>query len=169
MNQRAHAFCLAAVAVMGPAFVAGQAPSSCEAWNTTEFFQATGAADVKRCLDGGADPNARNDYGGTPLLEVAALNGDPAVVAALLEAGADLNARNRLQATPLHLAVELIGNPVLVAELAGAAELSGNPAVVERTQVRIPVKVITDSGLNVIIESGQCDDRSERSDAGVGL
>ena len=135
MNQRAHAFCLAAVAVMGPAFVAGQAPSSCEAWNTTEFFQATGAADVKRCLDGGADPNARN----------------------------------RLQATPLHLAVELIGNPVLVAELAGAAELSGNPAVVERTQVRIPVKVITDSGLNVIIESGQCDDRSERSDAGVGL
>ena len=35
--------------------------------------------------------------------------------------------------------------------------------------VRIPVKVISDSGLNVISESGQSDHRSERSDAGVGL
>ena len=35
--------------------------------------------------------------------------------------------------------------------------------------LRIPVKVISDSGLNVISESGQSDHRSERSDAGVGL
>ena len=35
--------------------------------------------------------------------------------------------------------------------------------------LRIPVKVITDSGLNVISESGQSGHRSERSDAGVGL
>ena len=35
--------------------------------------------------------------------------------------------------------------------------------------VRIPVKVISDSGLNVISDSGQSDHRSERSDAGVGL
>ena len=35
--------------------------------------------------------------------------------------------------------------------------------------VRIPVKVISDSGLNVISESGQSGHRSERSDAGVGL
>ena len=36
-------------------------------------------------------------------------------------------------------------------------------------KVRIPVKVISDSGLNVISDSGQSDHRSERSDAGVGL
>ena len=35
--------------------------------------------------------------------------------------------------------------------------------------LRIPVKVISDSGLNVISDSGQSDHRSERSDAGVGL
>ena len=35
--------------------------------------------------------------------------------------------------------------------------------------VRIPVKVVSDSGLNVISDSGQSDHRSERSDAGVGL
>ena len=39
----------------------------------------------------------------------------------------------------------------------------------ESQWVRIPVKVITDSGLNVISESGQSGHRSERSDAGVGL
>ena len=38
-----------------------------------------------------------------------------------------------------------------------------------RTSLRIPVKVISDSGLNVISDSGQSDHRSERSDAGVGL
>ncbi len=36
-------------------------------------------------------------------------------------------------------------------------------------ELRIPVKVITDSGGKVISESGQSDHRSERSDAGVGL
>ena len=36
-------------------------------------------------------------------------------------------------------------------------------------QLRIPVKVISDSGLNVISDSGQSGHRSERSDAGVGL
>ena len=36
-------------------------------------------------------------------------------------------------------------------------------------RLRIPVKVISDSGLNVISESGQSGHRSERSDAGVGL
>jgi hypothetical protein len=35
--------------------------------------------------------------------------------------------------------------------------------------MRIPVKVISDSGLNVISESGQSGHWSERSDAGVGL
>ena len=35
--------------------------------------------------------------------------------------------------------------------------------------LRIPVKVISDSGLNVISESGQSGHRSERRDAGVGL
>ena len=35
--------------------------------------------------------------------------------------------------------------------------------------LRIPVKVISDSGLNVISDSGQSDHRSERSDAGVAV
>ena len=35
--------------------------------------------------------------------------------------------------------------------------------------VRIPVKVVTDSGGKLITHSGQSDHRSERSDAGVGL
>ena len=57
----------------------------------------------------------------------------------------------------------------------GLAAIDGevvDPANLEdqtREPVRIPVKVISDSGLNVISDSGQSDHRSERSDAGVGL
>ena len=49
----------------------------------------------------------------------------------------------------------------------GASAYRRTAPTVER--LRIPVKVITDSGLNVISESGQSGHRSERSDAGVGL
>ena len=42
-------------------------------------------------------------------------------------------------------------------------------ALMNVVELRIPVKVISDSGLNVISDSGQSDHRSERSDAGVGL
>jgi ankyrin repeat protein len=46
---------------------------------------------VAALLDAGADPNARNRYGVTPL-HLAAVNGDAAALQALLAAGADPNA-----------------------------------------------------------------------------
>jgi len=51
----------------------------------------------------GADVNARNRYGATPLHE-AADGGNASVVELLLDSGADLNARNGLGSTPLHVA-----------------------------------------------------------------
>ena len=54
-----------------------------------------------------------------------------------------------------------VTTPISAARLRTAVEAGG--------EVRIPVKVISDSGLNVISDSGQSDHRSERSDAGVGL
>ena len=44
-------------------------------------------------LDAGADPNAREEFGFTPLHQAAAFNVNPAVTTALLDAGADPNAR----------------------------------------------------------------------------
>ena len=56
--------------------------------------------DVKRFLEQGADPNARDSFGRTPLH----CSRKSAVTAALLEAGADPGARDALDCTPLHYA-----------------------------------------------------------------
>ena len=72
---------------------------SCADWNTEEFFKKADAADVKRCLEAGANPNAQANNGFTPLFHV--LNQAPInknensddIVIALLRAGADPNAQ----------------------------------------------------------------------------
>jgi ankyrin repeat protein len=48
----------------------------------------------------GAEVEARNAYGWTPL-HVAAVGGDPAVVALLLQHGADVHAESHIGTTPL--------------------------------------------------------------------
>ena len=70
----------------------------CADWNTFGFFEAVDVLEVTRCLQAGADPNARDRLGLTPLRNAvmhggmfygtnAAGNGE--VVKALIEAGAD--------------------------------------------------------------------------------
>ena len=41
--------------------------ADCREWNTREFFKAATVEEVARCLQSGADPKARNEYGHTPL------------------------------------------------------------------------------------------------------
>ncbi|MYJ94636.1 MAG: hypothetical protein F4053_03300, partial [Proteobacteria bacterium] len=82
-------------------------------------------------LDAGADPNARNDKGETPLHQAAWRNDNPAALAVLLEAGADPDARDRWDWTPLYRAVMYNDSAAVAAVLldAGAmpiAEASDN-------------------------------------------
>ena len=70
----------------------------CADWNTETFFEAAEVSDVIRCLQAGANLEARNEYGSTPLH--GAKTGE--AVTALLEAGADLMARDNDGSTPLH-------------------------------------------------------------------
>lgn len=90
-------------------------PMSCDRWNTEVFARTATLEDWTACLGEGADVNARDDDGNTPLLFATLVEAGgpvgtpvsegPEVVALLLEAGADVNARNALGATPLFNAV----------------------------------------------------------------
>ncbi len=60
------------------------------------------ASSVERALDGGADPNVRNEYGSTPLHVAMGEDTDTELVRVLVEGGADVNAVNDDGEAPLH-------------------------------------------------------------------
>ena len=91
--------------VGGVSVPAGLAQPSCGSWSSASFFQAATASDVTRCLDAGANIEARTEYGETPLYVAAWSSDSPAVVKALIDAGANIEARDESGKTPLHLAV----------------------------------------------------------------
>ena len=91
------------------------AQADCADWNTGAFFEAAEISDVTRCLQAGADPEAREENGYTPL-HVAATFGNAEVIAVLAGAGANLEARDEMGITPLHAAV-IPGNAEVIAAL----------------------------------------------------
>ncbi len=106
---------------------------------------ATDANEIRASLNGGANPNASNQFSQTPLHIAAQYNGNLDVTRAFLDAGADPNIPGWFDKTPLHLAVRHNGNADVIRVLldAGAdpravagerpltvaAEYNGNPVV----------------------------------------
>ena len=74
---------------------------------------------VNQLISTGADVNARDHRGETPL-HTAAYSGDPAVIVALADAGAGVNARNERGDLPLHEAASRNGDPAVIAALVAA-------------------------------------------------
>ena len=97
-------------------------PGYCGRLCDATFWHTAGLEDVKVELDLGADIEARDNVGATPLHLAAALNADPEVIALLLDRCADIMARvnkqiDGLGATPLHVAALLNAEPEIIALL----------------------------------------------------
>ena len=118
--------CLWFVALMS--VTPASAAVSCKEWNTWSFFSDAGAADVSRCIGAGAEVNARDKYGNTPLRKAAEHNENPAVITALVKAGAKVNAKDKYGNTPLHMAASENKNPAVITALlkAGADVIAKN-------------------------------------------
>ena len=113
-------------------------PMDCSYWNTEEFARVATADATAACMEAGADVNARDENGNTPLLlatgnwagtimDGSPASEDPAVVTVLLEAGADVNARNNGGSTALGRAV---GGKAVATVRGGMLDLVEIPAIV---------------------------------------
>ena len=81
---------------------------------TEELLEIVGKAgpeEVRQLIQDGADVNAKDEDGWTPLMLAAAHNSNPEVLKVLIEAGADVNAKDTDGLTPLMLAAQHNPNP----------------------------------------------------------
>ena len=92
----------------------------CSKWNTREFFVDATVEILTACIQAGADLEATDSDGSTPLHYAAGSNDNPAVITALLDAGADLEARDGFDRTPLHNAAGSNDNPAVITALLDA-------------------------------------------------
>ena len=87
----------------------------------TAAVSATRAREIKELIDAGADVNAHNEWGLTPVMLAAQYNHCVAVLNALIAAGADINeAEPKYRSNALHLAANSSKNPKIIDALLAA-------------------------------------------------
>ena len=105
---------------------------ACRSWNTKAFFKAATVADVSRCLEAGANLEARDGDGYAPLHKAAEFGKSSAVVKTLLAAGANPRAQAEGNLTPLHVAAGFSHHPdvaTVTALLNAGADIEARTAV----------------------------------------
>ena len=77
-------------------------------------------AAIESLIAAGAEVNARDEGGLTPLHRAAWPNDNPAIIGALVAAGAEVNARGGDGLTPLHVAATATASPAIIEALLDA-------------------------------------------------
>jgi len=132
----------------------------CARWLERAFWQEAVAEDVIRCLDAGADVEARADDGRPPL-HWAAREGRAGAIGALVGAGADFGARDENGRTPLHWAV-VQGHPDAIHGLAFVGADAGAKDNIDRSPLHWAareghagaVRALADTGADVEAKDG---------------
>ena len=118
------------------------APSLAQSWWCESLDDPSDARQIQRCIDEGANVNAVNSYGETPLHQAAIGDGreDLAVAQALIRGGARVNARARDGDTPLHVAAAFVAEGHRAADdIALALIRAGADVDARNNQGRTPI------------------------------
>lgn len=97
-------------------------------FNTVDW-ETVSVAEVRFLIFLGADVNARNTYGITPLMLAASRNRNPAVIETLINAGADVNAKDQGGRTALMWARKHNKNSAVIDVLINASALGGSGGI----------------------------------------
>ncbi len=134
----------------------------CDNWDAGYFASSALPADYVRCLDAGADPNAR-DGEGQMLLHRALENRNPEVTALLLDAGADPNAAG-LGGPPLMRVIWLNSrrysspDPAIASELVRLLLAAGADPNGDRSRTGTPLHSAASQGaaelVGMLLEAG---------------
>ena len=113
MVKRRFVLVLAVALMMGSLYSASDKDADLfSALESNESVQ-----EVSRLITAGADVNARDKDGSTPLMYAAQYSSDPAIIKALADAGADANARDKDGSIPLMYAAVFNTEPDVIKAL----------------------------------------------------
>ena len=119
MGRHAGGCMLIATAFLLACASSTTAQEDCEYWAGI-FMGREAIEKLQACLEAGADVNAPDRFGSTPLHVAARVSDHAEVILALVNAGSDVHARRFDGGTPLHTAVESGDSPQVVEALVAA-------------------------------------------------
>ncbi len=119
---------------------------------------------VRRALDGGADPNARDEFGRTPLHVAIWENADTELVQVLIEGGADVNAVDQDGDTPLVMAALYSEDPFVLQLLIDAGAEIDARGNLGWTPLYAAVLVAKHENIELLLDHGT--DIDARDDSG---
>ena len=149
---------VAAVAIAAAALLLGAGTASAEA--LLDAVRARNDQETVRLIDAGADVNAADSLGTTPLMW-ASRYGDAKVVERLIRAGADAAAESVLGVTPMSEAA-LIGSEPVIRELLAAGVDPNSPNPEGETALMLVVRTGQLAAAEALIEAGADVNAKER-------